>query len=208
MPLVAMKLSTGRRVDIRDYENVRIEVDCSDLVCPMDDCRIPMSPVNRNLFVPHFRHRSACTTAYRSSYDGHAGGESAFHLAGKRHIAEDVLAYLERAGVNDARADFEVPIPEIKRIADVVITLPWGDKAVYECQLAKISVDDLEERTRDYAKAGLPCVWYLGRSADTPDNRDWCTNRIGGFHILSFDVTSTIRPTGGSVGSVAKAAAR
>lgn len=184
MPLIALDPSGGQRIDVRDYDNVRMQLDCRLLVCPFPDCGRPMIPVQGPHVSAHFRHKSTCATEYRASYN--PSNETAQHRAGKRFIAQDVAAWFKSRGV-DVIVDFEVAIPEIKRIADVLITTPTGERIAVECQLAAISTEELDARTNDYANAGITALWYLGGRAAETNASNWCVYRYGGVTTLQFD---------------------
>jgi competence protein CoiA len=74
---------------------------------------------------------------------------------------------------------YEVPVREVKRVADLLVTFPTGWQVVHEVQLASTTTEDLQRRTNDYTPAGIDVTWWLGKSADTPANREWCQRTFG-----------------------------
>lgn len=188
MPLIALDSKNGRRIDARDFDNLHAEVDREHLVCPFPDCGTPMLPVRGPYVAAHFRHRVLCKTEYRLSHG--AKGESSSHRQGKRHAAESVARWFSTHDGAAPSIDYEVPIDEIKRIADAIVTTASGERIVVECQLAAITTAELDERTNDYARAGLTCIWYLGNQANTSGPRDWSTHHYGGVHSLQFSGVS------------------
>lgn len=106
--------------------------------------------------------------------------ESPEHLRGKAHLAQLLKDAL--VGYSSAPVFLEYPLPEAGqhgRIADVAVVFPSGYVLVYECQLASISVEEISQRTTDYANAGVEVVWFLGGKASTPTIQDWCIDQFG-----------------------------
>lgn len=176
MPFIAKLISTGERVDITRIENPRQSLRAADIVCQL--CGEPMI-VKAGLIVrPHFAHKTQCTSDYA------AHPESLEHLATKRYLADAL-----RAGAPeyfDVPIDFEVPVPEVRRVADLMITFPTGHRIAHEVQLASITTEELQARTNDYLHAGIDVVWWLGGSADTPANREWTTLNLGAAFYLNL----------------------
>ncbi len=113
------------------------------------------------------------------------GGESWEHLEAKALVA----SLLEKMAP-EGTVIFEKRIQVSKdryRIADVAIELPCGLTEVHEVQLAGITQQEMERRTDDYAAAGCPAHWWLGKdTADRYQLRDYLRNLEGGFQLLEF----------------------
>lgn len=173
MPLVALDESTGEKIISLDFESANeIRAKFKSLTCPF--CKERLIPRGRLDYVLHFVHPKSCT----SQMEHHP--ESPEHLFGKRKLYE--LLKKELQEYTDVHPTLEYPIPEAGergRIADVAAVFPTGYVLVYECQLASISVAELAQRTEDYVNAGVDVVWFLGKNADTPTNRDWCIRELG-----------------------------
>jgi competence CoiA-like predicted nuclease len=99
-------------------------------------------------------------------------------------LNEEFLEY------TNVQFELEVKVPEVMRIADVMATFPMGWRIAHEVQLASITVAQLEERTDDYVRAGVDVVWWLGKSADTPANRNWCLETFGECYSIDADRVS------------------
>jgi len=127
----------------------------------------------------HFFHQRSCT----SDYQYHP--ETPEHLAGKSFIAKYVLPKLNEYAIFNHL--FEEPLHEVKRIADIVIKFPMGWWVAHEIQLSAITPEELEERTRDYLNAGVDVIWWLGKSANTEQNRKWAIKRYGFSPCLVFE---------------------
>jgi competence protein CoiA len=138
----------------------------------------------------HFAHKSTCPTDYKSH------PESPEHRAGKILVAECLRANVGE--YSTALIEYEVPIPEVRRVADVLVTFPMGWRVAHEVQLASITTEELAQRTEDYLHAGVDVVWWLGKSADTPANRDWC-QRVLGFSLSIHLEASGFEDVGGAV---------
>jgi competence CoiA-like predicted nuclease len=73
------------------------------------------------------------------------------------------------------------------RIADVAVIYPSALVEIHEVQLAGITQSSMQERTDDYAEAGCPTQWWLGKStADSYQLRDYLRSIQGGFYLLEF----------------------
>lgn len=176
MPFVAKKVSTGRRVDITKISKPR-ELKKEDFVCQLCDqpmiVKAGMSPRRA-----HFAHKVKCSSDYQSH------PESVEHRFAKRFVAEGLKGTDEYRG---ATIHYEVPIPEVMRVADVLaVFLKQGWRIAHEIQLSSITIEELGKRTSDYESAGIDVVWYLGKAADTETNRDWCVRNIGVCYRVSF----------------------
>lgn len=176
MPFVALRKSTGERINIFLVPDPRLTIDKSDLVCPA--CGQSLTVVCGLVVTPHFRHIVKCN----SEFDRHP--ESIEHLMGKAYVYQ--LLH-DKFNSDDVEIDFEVHIPEANRQADVLLKfVKTGFIEAHEIQLAGITTESLRDRTKAYRTAGIDVVWWLGKSADTPTNRSWCVSTFGDVRLLSF----------------------
>jgi competence CoiA-like predicted nuclease len=183
MPLIARDRQTRDRIDITRIANPRETLKAADIMCQF--CEQPMI-IRAGLIVrPHFAHKAACPT----TYIGHP--ESTEHLLGKLMVAERLLQYMPDYAA--AQIEFEYPIPEVNRIADIMVVFPCGWRVAHEVQLASITTEVLQQRTKDYLNAGIDVFWWLGKHADTPANRAWCEQSSG--FSLSLDMSVITVPS-------------
>lgn len=185
MPFVAMyKDDQGKmkRVDITRFRNPKSELYGKEIVCQA--CGAPMIVKAGMLVRPHFAHKADYNRD--CAYNNGGGGESYEHLIAKQALV-DLLS--KRDDYTRAKIYYEVWIPEARRIADVYVVHEDGYCEAHEAQLASIDLSTLDERTRDYTGAGVDVIWWLGKSADTSENRQWCLQNIGGYGVLTFDYT-------------------
>lgn len=172
MPFVARKLS-GDRVDITQIEDPRAELKSGEVFC--QNCDEPLIVVAGMIVAHHFRHYSSCD----GQWETHP--ESPEHLRAKAFLRDNLAAEFEE--YSSAKFELEVAVPmdwrARGRIADVMVTFPNGWGVAHEVQLASITVEQLQERTNDYNRAGIDVVWWLGNRADTDTNRDWCVRNQG-----------------------------
>lgn len=179
MPFVAMRKSTGERINILEMKDPRLVIEKGDLVCPL--CGVEFLVVAGPCVVRHFRHKVLCT----STIDRHP--ESAKHLVGKWHVWD----YCQKMYGDDVRVDFEVNVSEVNRQADLMVSFPTGYREAHEIQLSSISRDQLRQRTVDYRKAGIDSVvWWFGESANTQANRDWAVDTFGDVRVITFKTCS------------------
>jgi len=184
MPFIALHKDTQERIDITEIDDPRKVLKSGDCVCQL--CGEPLIIKAGLIVSPHFAHYAKCTSEYA------AHPESEAHRQGKKALARFLRAYFTEY-VDDLQIDFEVKIPEAKRVADLVLTFPMGWRIAHEVQLANITTEELQQRTEDYARAGIDTVWWLGRSADTPANRFWCIEQLGICYHLNFRETNVAR---------------
>lgn len=180
MPFIAIHAATKERIDITRIENPRASLKSGECLCQL--CSEPMI-VKAGLIVrPHFAHYAQCGSEYRFH------PESPEHRLAKRELSrilrEQFVEY------TDALIEYEVPIPEIRRVADILVTFPMGWRIAHEVQLCSITIEELEARTHDYNSAGIDVMWWLGKAADTSTNRNWCLQMFGQSLSLNIHLSS------------------
>jgi competence protein CoiA len=170
MPFIAFDIRANKRVDITQIEHPRLVLKKEDIRCQL--CGNPMLIKAGMIKRAHFAHIAApCSTDY--SYHP----ESPAHREAKVFLAEHLRVSFGE--YTSAIFDYEVPIPEAKRVADLLMTFPTGWRIAHEVQLAKITVEELQMRTAAYEQAGIDVVWWLGKQANTENNRKWCEETFG-----------------------------
>jgi competence CoiA-like predicted nuclease len=192
---IAKLKSTGARVDIGALRNPKADLAPDDLVCQFADCGGPLFIKSGLILRSHFAHKPSAPCATRLV----AHPESEAHRAGKRAIAAFLREQLAAQGYENARVEFEVPIPEAGRVADVLVTYPMGWREAHECQLANITPQDLTARTGSYFDAGIDAVWWIGEgsAADNRANRLWTQDHQGECVLLTPEADA---PVGGHPG--------
>lgn len=175
MPFVGKLITTGERVDITRLKCPKEELRAGEIAC--QSCEQPLIIKHGFIIRAHFAHKAECDGPLKSH------PESPEHIAGKELVADCVKR--EFAEYSTARVEFEWPLPEVARIADVAFLFPSGWIVAHEVQLASITPQELKERTEDYLRAGVDVVWWLGKSADTQANREWCLSYFG--YCVQFD---------------------
>jgi len=180
MPFIALDKNNRKRIDITQFDDPKMQLEGMTLVCQLCDCGLPMSikASEARLVSPHFFHIETCGSDYKSH------PESPEHRSGKEFVTNWVCEKLENYSASIVEKEF--PIPEIKRVIDVVVIYPFGWIWANEIQLAKTTVDDLERRTSDYLSAGIDVIWWLGKGADSPALRNWCVQKYGFSPYLRF----------------------
>lgn len=104
-------------------------------------------------------------------------GESDMHITGKEEIKKSILTEVPKAIV-DLEYILQLPNGK-KRIADVFVTLPNGLKEVVECQVSRITLEEVKKRTEDYYSLGFSVQWVFSQSAKTKEISDWIRFQIG-----------------------------
>lgn len=176
MPFIAQNKNNGERIDITKFISPREELKHVLFECRL--CKIQMFIRRSPKGTFHFVHQRSCTSDYLSH------PETPEHLAGKSFVASYVLPKLTEYA--NFICLFEEPLHEVKRIADIVNQFPMGWWVAHEIQLSSITSEKLEERTRDYLSAGVDVIWWLGKRADTEQNRQWAIKTYGFSPFLIF----------------------
>jgi competence CoiA-like predicted nuclease len=184
MPLKALHKETGQLTYIFEYES-REEIDLilkplqwqGLLVCPNPDCKAELMVRNGAVVTPHFAHKAHHC---RTKYDYHPPSHE--HERSKVVIGQRVLERFSTFSY--AHVEYEVPIPSMKRIADVMLMFKNGYVEAHEIQLASITTEKLRQRTLDYWKEGIDVHWWLGGKADTEANRQYIFSEFGRVDII------------------------
>lgn len=178
-----LKKSSGNRVNSIEYKTghaIRTKFSFGELICPF--CEDVVFARERKGFVMHFVHRHPCT----STIDHHP--ESPEHEQGKWKLVE-FLEQEIKDSPSKSTIQVEYPLRQCGangRVADVALVYDNGNLLICECQLSKITTDELERRTLDYQKIGADVLWFLGGEADTPNNRTWLRSVFGSAGRLNF----------------------
>lgn len=175
MPLTGKIVSFGQTIYIWKLADPWSEIQKGDLVCKL--CGNPMGIRQGLVRAWHFFHYQTCTSALRQH------PESAEYMAAKHRLLEFMWGQFMDSL---ASAKVEEPVPEVNRVADILLTFKTGWRVAHEVQLSSITTGELEARTRDYLDAGLVVYWWLGKQAATETNRQWCLNEIGQVGDLAF----------------------
>jgi len=123
--------------------------------CP--ECHGPVLAVLALKKVWHFRHHSPKENCALRGGEG----ESELH----RHLKFALAGALERH-YEEGIADFELRLAGLSRIADVLLELPRaGFTVAGEVQLSPLSLETLQQRTRDYLGAEVEPVWCFQKDA-------------------------------------------
>lgn len=175
MSFVALRKDTRERVDITQYPSPKKEaLKHYLLIC--QECEGVLHIREGDVKVAHFAHHPGAHCG--------AAGESQEHKNGKMYLRGHLMEiFPDYAG---AVYDFEYRVPGVSRIVDLLVTLPDGRKIAHEVQLASITTGELRERTDDYAKAGIATVWWLGGSAHTRINVQWCLQHFDVAYLLRY----------------------
>ncbi|MFJ7745729.1 competence protein CoiA [Peribacillus sp. NPDC097295] len=125
---------------------LKVMKESTGYFCPC--CETEMIIKAGTMKVPHFAHKN------NSSCHASSEPESAYHLMGKRTLYEWFVAH-------NFRAELEAYIPEIKKRADILVTL---DEKLYaiEFQCSTIPETEFNERTRAYLSRDITPIWILG----------------------------------------------
>lgn len=163
MPFIAKLISTGQRIDITRLIDPKRELKSGDCACQF--CEQPMIVKAGPLVQAHFAHYIECQSDYERK------PESPDHLALKSLLRDFLVEYYQ--GYESVEIALEVPIPEIKRVADILVVLSTGYKEAHEVQLSRVDLETIRARTEDYASAGIEVFWYFGPNAKDTNIRDW-----------------------------------
>lgn len=187
MGLTAKNKITGQRINIFDYKNPRHELKIDEIACHLCDGELFIK--SGLVRIKHFAHKP--NAPCKCDYVSHP--ESYEHLFFKeliaRRLGEEFEEYL------NVKPFLEYPVPEVRRIADIVFEFPNGWLVAHEIQLATITIDELENRTNDYRNAGIDVIWWLGKSANTESNRKWLIENFGECYTLDWETVHQNKST-------------
>lgn len=176
MPFIARRKGTDERIDITALQQPCEVLKAGEYVCQI--CGAELTIRAGLIHQHHFVHVTPCSDEYQSH------PESPTHREAKRFLATHLQEqFQEYSGTS---ITYEVPIAEVMRIADLLATFPTGWRVAHEVQLASITTQQLQERTNDYSQAGIDVVWWLGKSANTPANRNWSREVFGHAFVLNI----------------------
>lgn len=168
VPFIARRKGTDERIDITTLSLPREVLHPGECVCQICGAELLIKGG------PMRGHYFANCTACREQEQSHP--ESRAYREAKRFLATYLPEHCHAYG---ASLEYDVPLSEIRRVADLVITFPTGWRVAHEVQLAPITSEQLQKRTNDYSLAGIDVVWWLGQSADTAANRAWSREVFG-----------------------------
>lgn len=127
------------------------------LLCP--GCDVTVRYACGEIRSAHFRHqRKQADCPFE--HDGDYNPETDLHVGLKfalRAWAASALA--ERFPGLEARV--EGRIPETRQVADVLVTLPNGDRLALEVQCSPLAPEVWKERSDKYASAGVDDLWFF-----------------------------------------------
>lgn len=192
MPYIGLNKETNKRVNILRVSDPRAEFVKGQIICPY--CSEEMAIRGSKYHKPqiHFMHLS---DQCKSGYESHP--ESPEHLFFKEYLAENLSKEFE--DYQTANVELEYPISNLKRIIDVAFTFPNGWVVAHEVQLSAISVEELAARTKDYQNEGIDVIWWLGKSADTKPNRQWCREVLGSCYTINYELLEQVTEEAGII---------
>ncbi|WP_053345002.1 competence protein CoiA [Peribacillus butanolivorans] len=138
----------------------------TDYYCPC--CKAEMTIKAGMIKIPHFAHKN------KSSCRASSEPESAYHLMGKRKLFHWFLSH-------HYQADLEAYLPEIRKRADILVTI-GGIRYAVEFQCSVISETEFIERTNAYQSVGIKPIWIL--AAKHLKRRNLHEFSLSGFHWL------------------------
>ena len=133
MPFIAKRWGTDERIDITTIEFPRAVLELVRCVCQI--CGANMIIKAGMIRQHHFAHVAACSEEYGSHPESSAHRNAKLFLA--THLREQFQEY------TDVVIEYEVPIREVMRIADLLVTFSTGWRVAHEVQLASITTEQL-----------------------------------------------------------------
>lgn len=136
----------------RDREQLKVSLKASSYQCK--HCRQPVRTRLGNKNRWHFSHIPPVDCRFLDE----KGPESELHLQVKRMMANNLL---KKYPEGKPQIVFEEPIAGGKRIADVLLRNESGFEVAAEVQISPITLEKVQERTRDYQIAGVRVLWVF-----------------------------------------------
>ncbi|GHF58682.1 competence CoiA-like predicted nuclease [Deinococcus metalli] len=134
-------------------KRTRAEIQAQHWQCKF--CGKDMTPrmgAIRAWYFAHKREASECP------FEAESEKESPQHRILKRTAAEALRRHF---GDQVASLEYEVRFPNIKRIADAVITLKDSTRVAVEAQLSPLTLHQLQVRTESYLSDEIEVVWVF-----------------------------------------------
>jgi competence protein CoiA len=144
----------GQRICILDYEYPKSVLKPDNLKC--SHCGEGLIIKHGEIKEKHFAHYPDSTCQFERLQ---GEPESLEHFELKRHAGQWARRKFSKATVS-----YEVRLLDGKRIADVFIKYPSGQCDVIECQMSRISVDEVQARMRDYQSIGYQVHWFFNEA--------------------------------------------
>ncbi|SFD38814.1 Competence protein CoiA-like family, contains a predicted nuclease domain [Lentibacillus persicus] len=146
--MLQAKTEYGKRVVLALFTKREIKAlkQHTRFFCPA--CNEPVVAKAGSKITPHFAHNA------RSNCPARDGGEGPYHEKGKLLLYN----WLKHQQLNVSLEEY---LPQSGQRPDVLIRLQTKTIAV-EYQCARITPDEIIERTRGYEKAGIIPIWILG----------------------------------------------
>lgn len=176
MPFVAER-QNHQRVDITDYKTPKLQLNGLDLHCPY--CPSDFTIVSSENVTPHFRHRARCIDPVAEAY---FSGETEEHRQAKRFLKTLFVDHLKN--YTTATPELEVRDSVCNRIADLMISYPFGYRQAIETQLSRVNVENIISRTASYFEGGIDVIWFLGPRCRDERVRDYLKGEIGFYHFI------------------------
>lgn len=177
MPFIALNKTTRQRIHAKEVSYNVSKEQKEQWICQV--CEQPMNIRAGRYIIRHFYHLSTCTSKY--SYHK----ESTEHLLGKEWIVEQLQH--PYWSYKEAIIELEVRLPEIMRIADILVSFPDGQRIAHECQLSPIPLAELQQRSRDYLQADINVYWWMGEKASkVPGVLEWLLQTFGFYLTINF----------------------
>lgn len=99
------------------------------------------------------------------------------------YLTNQLSAYLKEYNWH-----FDIEVKVGNRIADIALltndNLPLE---VFEIQLTKVTIENLQTRTEDYLKEGVDVNWFFGKGCETEEIQLWSL-RTNGCYFNCFEV--------------------
>ena len=172
MPFVAIDPDGKRICTLDSDEDLRMKHPGGTFRCQLcDGDMIYRRTVKAR---PHFAHKpnSPCSSDYEHK------PESPEHHEAKARIRD----HLRNKYGSDAVVDLEYRLPEVKRVADVMVSIN-GFREAHEIQFSPVTAAELEQRTQDYESLGISVFWWFGPKC-SGTQRDWSFERFGEYHTV------------------------
>lgn len=176
MPFVA-ELADHRRVDITNYPTPKLQLNGLELHCPY--CPSNFTIVSTENVTRHFRHYARCTDPVAEAY---FSGETESHRKAKRFLKSLFVDHLKN--YTKTTPELEVRDSVCNRIADLMISYPFGYRQAIEVQLSRVNAENIISRTASYFEGGIDVIWFLGPNCRDERVRDYLKGQIGFYHFI------------------------
>ena len=196
MAFTAIHKKSDTKINILKYgKNPKADLferfkDSFEFVCGY--CRGKMHIREPHVYRPHFAHMPSTKecSMYEEWHVDKRHYESREHAEAVEKVIKTLISQHKSYYANaDIDVEYSIPMDYRPkgRVADIFVKLYTGDTIIHEVQLARITQNEIQQRTKDYEQAEVSqVIWWLGENAATEEIKSYFYDTTGCCNTLHF----------------------